>query len=284
VNVTVNSFPVIAHLCHAPHLILLLVLILGVSGFVSGLVGFGFGMVGASVLWILPPREGIPLLMLLSACSQIFSIGQLRSSMTPLRSWWPDGPAPCILAGALGMPLGLWLLSYLNAKLICSIIGLVIAASSLWMILRSLARSSHPMKRTLSGGLIAGFLGGTIGGLCANPGPVMVIWSNLLGLTKEQQRATVQPFILAIQLMALLLFLIRGGVFSGCLVILWVSSFAMILITTRIGVMLFRKLSNTGYNRLVLILLIVSGLSLILKGLGGWGGLVDQWDHLLLIL
>ena len=78
---------------------MLLVLILGVSGFISGLVGFGFGMVGAAVLWILPPREGIPLLMLLSACSQILSISQLRSSMTPLREWWPNGPAPSILGG-----------------------------------------------------------------------------------------------------------------------------------------------------------------------------------------
>ena len=59
-NFGVSNFPVIEHLCHAPHEVMLLVLILGVSGFVSGLVGFGFGLVGAAVLWILPPREGFP--------------------------------------------------------------------------------------------------------------------------------------------------------------------------------------------------------------------------------
>lgn len=279
-----SNFPVIEHLCHAPHLVFFLVLILGFAGFVSGMIGFGFGMVGASVLWILPPREGIPLLMLLSACSQIISIIQLRSSMTPLRAWWPEGPAPCILGGFLGVPMGLWVLSMLNPNLTDSIIGLVIVGCAGWMILRTSLADRHPLKRTLSGALFAGLIAGTIGGLCANPGPVMVIWSNLLGLNKEQQRAVVQPFILAAQLLALLIFVIRGGVFSGCLGILWVSSFAVILITTRLGVMVFHRLSNLTYNRLVIILLTISGISLIAKGWSFWNALFSKFDHFIFSL
>jgi len=280
----VSNFPVIEHLCHAPHLVFLLVLILGFAGFVSGMIGFGFGMVGASVLWILPPREGVPLIMLLSACSQIFSMIQLRSSMTPLRAWWPEGPAPCILGGFLGVPIGLSVLSRLNASLTDSIIGLVILGCACWMIGRAALTDRHPLKRTLPGALFAGLIAGTIGGLCANPGPVMVIWSNLLGLSKEQQRAVVQPFILAAQLLALLIFVIRGGVFSGCLGILWISSFTVILITTRLGVMAFHRLSNLAYNRLVIILLTISGISLIAKGWGSWHGLLVRFDHLVLSL
>jgi len=146
-----DQFPVIEHLCHAPHQVLLLVLILGCAGFVSGMIGFGFGMVGASVLWILPPREGIPLLMLLSACSQIISLIQLRSSMTPLRAWWAEGPAPCILGGFAGVPIGIWLLSRLNASLTDSIIGLVIVGCATWMTMRSFMTISNPLKRTLRG-------------------------------------------------------------------------------------------------------------------------------------
>ncbi len=276
-NFGVSNFPVIEHLCHAPHEVMLLVLILGVSGFVSGLVGFGFGLVGAAVLWILPPREGIPLLMLLSACSQILSIGQLRSSMTPLRKWWPEGPAPCILGGFVGMPAGLCLLSNLSPKPLCSLIGLISAAYSLWMILGPFGM--RPWKRTLPGALSVGLLGGVVGGFCGSPGTAMVIWSTLLGLNKDLQRATVQPFILAMQLMALLVFVIRGGVFSGCLGILWGSSLLVIVITTRLGVMAFRRLSNSVYNRLVIVLLALSGVSLIAKGWGFWGDLLAKFDH-----
>jgi uncharacterized membrane protein YfcA len=280
----VSNFPVIEHLCHAPHLVFLLVLILGFAGFVSGMIGFGFGMVAASVLWILPPREGVPLIMLLSACSQIFSIIQLRSSMTPLRAWWPEGPAPCILGGFLGVPIGLSVLSRLNANLTDSIIGLVILGCACWMIGRAALTDRHPLNRTLTVALFAGLIAGTIGGLCANPGPVMVIWSNLLGLSKEQQRAVVQPFILAAQMLALLIFVMRGGVFSGCLGILWVSSFTVILITTRLGVMAFHRLSNLAYNRLVIILLTISGISLIAKGWGCWNALFVRFHHIVLSL
>ena len=276
-NFKMNNFPVIEHLCHEPYEIVLLVLTLGFAGLISGLVGFGFGLVGAAVLWILPPREGIPLLMLLSACSQILSISQLRSTMPPLSAWWPQGPAPCILAGILGVPAGLWLLSNLNSNLLCSLIGLMIMAYAFWMILRP--SGMLPLRRTLSGALGVGLLGGVVGGFCGSPGPVMVIWSNLIGATKEQQRATVQPFILAMQLMALLVFVIRGGVFSGCLGIIWVCSFIVILITTRLGVMAFQRLSNVAYNRLVMILLIISGAGLMAKGWGAWDALLARFDH-----
>jgi uncharacterized membrane protein YfcA len=233
------------------------------------------------VLWILPPREGIPLLMLLSACSQIFSIAQLRTSMPTLHSWWPQGPAPCILTGYLGMPAGLWLLSNLNGNLLCFLIGLLIMAYSFWMILApSMIR---PWRRTLSSALSVGLIGGVVGGFCGSPGIAMVIWSNLLGLDKEQKRATVQPYILAMQLMALLVFVIRGGVFSGCLLIIWVCSFSVILITTTIGVTAFRRLSNLGYNRLVMTILTLSGISLIVKGWGYSSGIMEKIDHLILL-
>lgn len=278
-NSVMSNFPVIEQLCHSPEQIVLLVLILGFAGFVAGMAGFGFSLFGVGVLWILPPREGIPLLMLLSACSQIFSIAQLRASMPPLRSWWPQGPAPCVIGGWAGLPVGLWLLSHLDAKLLCLLIGLILVAYSLWMILKP--ASMLPIRRTLIRALGVGLLGGVVGGFCAAPGTVMVIWANLLGLNKEAQRATVQPYILAMQLLSLLLFVIRGGVFSGCLGILWISSLTVIFLTTKLGVLVFKKLSNRTYNKLVVIMLALSGVSLLIKELHFLGGVLAKVDHLI---
>jgi uncharacterized membrane protein YfcA len=112
----------------------------------------------------------------------------------------------------------------------------------------------------------------------------MVIWANLLGLNKEQQRATVQPYILAMQLMALLIFVIRGGVFSGCLGILWISSFTVILLTTRLGVLVFRRLSNRTYNCLVVIMLALSGVSLLIKEWRFLGGVLSKIDRFVISL
>jgi uncharacterized membrane protein YfcA len=281
-NFTMNNFPVIEQLCHSPEQIVLLVLILGFAGFVAGVAGFGFSLFGVGVLWILPPREGIPLLMLLSACSQILSIAQLRASMPPLRTWWPQGPAPCVIGGWLGVPVGLWLLSYLDTQLLCSIIGLILLGYSLWILLKPVGMI--PLRSTLPRAVSVGLLGGVVGGFCGSPGSVMVIWANLLGLNKEQQRATVQPYILAMQLMALLIFVIRGGVFSGCLGILWISSFTVILLTTRLGVLVFRRLSNRTYNCLVVIMLALSGVSLLIKEWRFLGGVLSKIDRFVISL
>ena len=122
-----------------------------------------------------------------------------------------------------------------------------------------------PLRSAFPGALCVGLLGGVVDGFCAAPGTVMVIWANLLGLNKEAQQTIVHPRSLAMQLLSLLLFVIRGGVFSGCLIILWVSSFTVILVTTRLGVLVFRRLSDRTYNFLLVIMLALSGVSLLLK-------------------
>src|SRR5260370_17739218 len=76
----------------------------------SGLSGFGFSAIGALCLWLLPPKLGVPLLMTLSAANQLMSLGQLKADMGPIGEWWPDGPAPYLLGGLVGVPIGLAIL------------------------------------------------------------------------------------------------------------------------------------------------------------------------------
>ena len=61
-------------------------------------------------LFLLPPNQGVPLLMALSTANQLLSVRQLKNEMAPLSTWWPDGPGPYLLGGVLGLPCGLWLL------------------------------------------------------------------------------------------------------------------------------------------------------------------------------
>ena len=48
--------------------------------------------------------------------------------------------------------------------------------------------------------IVAGFAGGITGGATAMPGAIPTIWCNLKGLSKIQQRAVIQPFILLMQI------------------------------------------------------------------------------------
>src|SRR5579862_7195966 len=89
----------------------------------SGLSGFGFSAIGALCLWLLPPKLGVPLLMSLSAANQLMSLGQLQADLQPLRQWWPAGPAPDLLGGLAGVPIGLAILHSLATSTLMAILG-----------------------------------------------------------------------------------------------------------------------------------------------------------------
>ena len=55
--------------------------VLFLAGVVSGLAGFAFSAVAACIVWLLPPLQAVPLVMLLSACNQLRSISTLREEL-----------------------------------------------------------------------------------------------------------------------------------------------------------------------------------------------------------
>jgi len=65
--------------------------VLFLAGVVSGLSGFAFSAVAACVLWLLPPLQAVPLIMLLSICNQLLSVGTLRKEMVLRGTAEPKG-------------------------------------------------------------------------------------------------------------------------------------------------------------------------------------------------
>jgi uncharacterized membrane protein YfcA len=150
-----------------------LVCILAVSAVMSGLSGFGFSAIGALCLWLLPPKLGVPLLMTLSSANQLMSIGQLKADLKPLREWWPEGPAPYLLGGLLGVPVGLSILHSLPTSTLMEIFGgflLVYAAYSMlsgravgglrrwwdWRVVSLVGSPLSPVRRWLFGAVYDG--------------------------------------------------------------------------------------------------------------------------------
>ena len=72
--------------------------VLFLAGVVSGLSGFAFSAVAAGILWLLPPLQAVPLIMLLSNCNQLLSVGALRKELV-LRSTPEREAAPTDIAG-----------------------------------------------------------------------------------------------------------------------------------------------------------------------------------------
>jgi uncharacterized membrane protein YfcA len=245
-----------------------LLLILGLSGIMSGLSGFGFSAIGALCLWLLSPKLGVPLLMTLSAANQLMSLRQLQADMRPLREWWPEGPAPYLAGGLVGVPIGLSILHALPTARLMAVFGSFLIIYAAYSMLKP--EGLH-VERT--GGWVVsalvGMTGGVIGGFTAFPGAAVVVWSGLRRLPKAQSRSIVQPYILGLQLVSLAMLAIeRPETFSPAYWALLVITVPVVLPCTLLGVKLYKSLSDVNFRRITFMLLGTSGLGLLIKAAG----------------
>jgi uncharacterized membrane protein YfcA len=249
-----------------PNTIAMLAVILAASGLMSGLSGFGFSAIGAICLWLLPPTLAVPLLMALSTANQVMSLGQLRSDVKPVRQWWPNGPAPYLLGGVVGVPIGLWLLHVLPTAVLMAVFGAFLIAYAAYAMIRpnGIRLQGHAGWRASA---LVGAVGGMIGGFTAFPGAAVVIWTGSRGLPKAEARGVVQPYILVLQVVSLVMLALNhpqtfGPRFWSLLVIM----LPVVLPSTLLGVRLYRGLSDINFRRIAFMLLGTSGLGIFLKG------------------
>jgi uncharacterized membrane protein YfcA len=245
--------------------LLALMCILGLSAIMSGLSGFGFSAIGALCLWLLPPKLGVPLLMTLSSANQLMSLGQLKADLKPLREWWPDGPAPYLLGGFLGVPAGLAILHSLPTSTLMTIFGGFLIIYATYSMLKPqslhLARGS-----TWPASVLVGMAGGIIGGFTAFPGATVVLWSGLRRLPKHESRCIVQPYILGLQLVSLALLAVEHPqTFGRTYWALLLFTVPVVLPCTVLGVNLYKSLSDINFRRITFMLLGTSGLGLLIK-------------------
>jgi uncharacterized protein len=261
--------------------IAMLQLILGLSAIASGMSGFGFSAIGAICLWLLPPTLAVPLLMALSSANQIMSLRQIRADMKPLRQWWPDGPAPYIVGGVAGVPIGLWLLHSLPTPVLMVIFGAFLVVYAAYSVF------TRANQRALTGSwatsVLVGMSGGIIGGFTAFPGAAVVVWIGRRGLPKAESRAIVQPYIFAMQFVSLALLAARQpATFNAAFWSLFAMTVVIVLPCTLLGVYIYKSLSDVNFRRISFSLLGTSGVAIFTKGVGGLGiatGLLSVMAH-----
>ena len=111
-----------------------------------------------------------------------------------------------------------------------------------------------------------GFVGGVMGGLASLSGPAPTIWVQLRGWNKNEQRGVNQPFNMAVLATALLAAAVAGLLDRTFLV--WaIITVPTSLIGARLGLMLYGRVNDAVFRQLVLVLLGLSGLTLIVSSL-----------------
>lgn len=243
--------------------------ILLLSSFVSGLSGFGFSAMGAALLLFLKPTSAVALLMLLSLFTQLLSVRKLWRELRPhMKSGTqPDSVLPYLIGGAVGVPLGVYFLIASDPKRLMLVLGWLLVAYALY----SLTKPKHWVMAVQHGwgkaGLV-GALGGVIGGFSAFPGSAVVVWTGLQSMPKEQVRAITQPYIIVMQVISLVAFVVHDrSIFDFTLFALFMLALPVVYLGNSYGVSHFKAMNQALFRQVTFGLLGLSGAVLLLKAL-----------------
>jgi uncharacterized membrane protein YfcA len=225
------------------------------AGFVQGLSGFAFGLVAMSVwAWSIEPLLAGPMVVFGSVIGQLLAAGTLRRSFDLRRA------APFIMGGVIGVPVGVVLLRYVDARLFRGGVGGFLIVYCTAMLL------ARHLPIVAWGGRLAdagvGVIGGVMGGLGGLTGPAPTLWCTLRGWDRDSQRAVFQSFNLCMQVLTLIVYAASGTLTArmGWIFALMVP---VVILPTLAGIRLYRGISTAKFQRLVLGLLLLSGCVLL---------------------
>ncbi|HEY7364527.1 MAG TPA: sulfite exporter TauE/SafE family protein [Methylomirabilota bacterium] len=231
-------------------------LIILAASFVMGLAGFGIAIVSLAFLpYFMEPAAAVVLLTVYAFAFAAGVLIQLRRDVVP-------GAIALLLVGTLiGIPFGVWALAALPSSALTRLIGLVLllAVGLEWL-------GRYP--RWLTGpawGLGAGALAGVAGGAVGTPGPPIILYAAAQQWSKRTFKANFQAFLVVNQGAILL-----GYWWTGLLTPdVWrlVVVFAVPAVLGVLGgVLLFNRIDQNTFRRVIFALVALSGLVLLVRG------------------
>jgi uncharacterized membrane protein YfcA len=225
------------------------------GGFTSGLTGFAAGLVVSGVwLQILTPLQTAVLIAACGVVNQSYGIWKVRNALQWRRI------LPFVIGGAVGVPLGAYLVTYLDPAHVRIGVGVFLLLYSTYNLARP-AIAPIKSNRAIDTGI--GVLNGLLGGLTGLGGVISTIWVQLGGGAKDAQRAIFQPVLFMTMTMATLTFAASGHLFNVDILKLFFIGLPALLLGLWVGVKLYGKLDDAAFRKAILYLLLISGFALI---------------------
>jgi uncharacterized membrane protein YfcA len=252
------QFAALAHGDEHGSLPLVVAGIIVVSALVASIVGFAFcALAGSAFAYVgVDPVEAVRIMMLCSTGIQLYAVWRIRHAIRWSPLW------PMVAAGALTVPVGVWLLLHVDAASYGAGLGAFLSAYGLFAVFRrdDLVVSGNPWRDAG-----AGALSGLAGGLAGLSGSFVTIWCSMRGWGKDAQRAVYQPFILVMQVWTFIclrwLAARPAPFFEG----LRFVPFA--LLAGIAGFAIYERLTHAQFRAVVSALLMLSGLGLLARAM-----------------
>ena len=227
------------------------------AGFVTGLGGFGVGITSLGFwLHVMEPIVAGPLVVICSVVGQMRSIIHVRRSISVRRV------LPFIVGGVIGIPLGVFLLRFVDTPDLKVGLGAFLIAYSFFGLVVKLG-PVFARAGAIGDGAV-GFSSGVFGGIAGLSGPLMTIWCGLRGWNKDVQRGTWQPFHFVILTLTAVAHASQG-LLTREVWILTLISVPALLVGAQLGLMAYSRVDESGFRKVVLILLLISGVWLVVN-------------------
>lgn len=227
------------------------------AGATTGLTGFGFSLVATPLLILaLPAKTVVPVLACLALVQCTLMWYQLRRSVHTSQIWIMT------LAALIGVPLGTYLLLYLDADVLKVLIGSssVLAAVALMFGFR------FPVAQSGATMAAVGLLGGLLGGTTGMSGPPVVVFLTNQGVRKEVFRANLSAYFVALSWVRIGSYAV-GGLLSAEVLTLAALLMPAALVGLWTGLRLECRVDEVVFRRLTLLTLIATSLAVAASGL-----------------
>ncbi len=240
----------------------LAVVLLGAAaaGFVQGVSGFAFSLVSLSFwAWVLAPQLAAPMAVFGSLAGQLVTLPWVWRGFDLRRL------LPMVVAGLVGVPVGVTLLHWLDPPVFRFFLGCFLLVYSPLALLVPHGYAFRGGGRAADAA--AGFAGGVLGGIGGMSGPIPTLWTTVRGWDKDLQRGVLQAFNIAMHVATLTTYAATGSITGEALgLFAWIAP--VLALPAIAGVLLFRRLSPPVFRRVVLGLLGISGATLVAGSIG----------------
>jgi uncharacterized protein len=232
------------------------------AGFVQGLSGFAFSLAALSIwAWAVDPQTAAPLAVFGSLVGQVVAL-----PLTWKGTDWKR-VTPFVAGGILGVPLGVLLLGILDPKGFKLALGIFLLAYSPAMLLVPTTWSLRWGGRWADGAI--GWIGGVFGGIGGMAGGIPTLWCTLRGWDKATQRGVMQTFNIAMHVTTLIGYAAHGSIITTETLKLFAVIAPALAVPVLLGAMVFNRLNQLAFRRVVLGLLFLSGAVLTVSSLSG---------------
>lgn len=229
------------------------------GGFISGLAGFGTSLFALGWwLQVMTPIEAVATVLVMSLVSGFQGILLVWRSI----EW--SILLRFLLPALIGIPIGLQLLSHLDSHFLTIVVALfLIVYGGFFSFKNQLPNLTRDTPVVDS---FVGFVGGILGPVAGLSGALPTMLCSMRPWEKMKQRAVLQPYNFIIMALSATLLAVNGGYNQGTLRIIALS-FPVTLLASIIGIAVFKRLSDSQFRRLLIGLMLLSGLILLIRAI-----------------